>query len=99
MEPIGSFFDNVRRAVRDRGKDKTAEPAVVSIPDQIEAYLQYRLALTPPFLGRSIHVREAPGGGVRIEVDGRFYEAVSDIEDTNVRDFVRTAIQEWEDKQ
>ncbi len=99
MEPIGSFFDNVRRAVRDRGKEKSAGPVAVSIPDQIEAYLQYRLALTPPFLGRSIHVREAPGGGVRIEVDGKFYEAVSDIEDTNVRDFVRTAIQEWEDKQ
>ncbi len=99
MEPIGSFFDNVRRAVRDRGKEKAAGPATVSIPDQIEAYLQYRLALTPPFLGRSIHVREAPGGGVRIEVDGRFYEAVSDIEDTTVRDFVRTAIQEWEDRQ
>lgn len=71
----------------------------LNIAAAIEAYLQHRLGATRRFLGRRIHVHSAPGGGVRIEVDGTFFESVNDIEDDEVRDFIAATIQEWQDRQ
>jgi hypothetical protein len=71
----------------------------LDIPSSIEAYLQYRLAQTPGYGGRPWHVRAAPGGGVRIEVNGQFFEAVSDITDPDARAFIQNAIQEWQERQ
>lgn len=71
----------------------------LNIAAAIEAYLQHRLGATRRFLGRRIHVHSAPSGGVRIEVDGTFFESVNDIEDAEVRDFIAASIQEWQDRQ
>ena len=80
------------------GKPKQVIPEI-NIAGAIEAYLQHKLQYTPGFEQRRLHIHSAPGGGVRIEVDGRFYEAVSDIEDTAIRDFMAQAIQEWQSHQ
>lgn len=71
----------------------------LNIAAAIEAFLQHRLGATRRFLGRRIHVHSAASGGVRIEVDGTFFESVNDIEDTEVRDFIAATIQEWQDRQ
>ncbi len=100
-EPIGSFFDNVRKAIRSGGKTATSEGTLgpASIADQIEELLQYKLSLTPAFQGRNIHVRQGLGGGVLIQVGETYYEGVREIAEEDVREFVIGVIQEWEERQ
>ncbi len=98
-ESLGTFFGNVREAVKRGGRapEKKPEAPPLTIADHIEEFLQARLRTASPELqGRKIHIRAALHGGVRIEVDGRFYDAVGDIEDETVRQFVIDAIQGWE---
>lgn len=95
-EPIGSFFDNVRKLVQSGGRVPGGAPAPLSIPEQIDAVLQQMLLRTPEFAGRRIHIRQSSAGGVLIEVDDDSYEAVADITDEAVRAFVQEAIREWE---
>ncbi len=95
-EPLGSFFDNVRRAVGVRRAPSERSPELLSVPEQIEAVLQQKLLASPEFAGRSIHIKPSGEGGVRIEVDGKPYEAVADIADDAVRAFVQEAIRDWE---
>lgn len=71
------------------------EPAPLGIADQIELFLQERLARTPRFANRSIHVYAGKSGAVSIEVDGRTFETVHDVDDVAVRDFLQATIQEW----
>ncbi|MBO9308514.1 MAG: hypothetical protein J7551_01890, partial [Chloroflexi bacterium] len=68
----------------------------VSIAEQIEEFLQARLLASPQFSTRSIHVRPTPDHGVRIEVDGRFYDTVAEVIDPDVREFLMTIMREWE---
>ncbi|NPV66454.1 MAG: hypothetical protein HPY64_04835 [Anaerolineae bacterium] len=95
-EPIGSFFDNVRKLVQSGGRVPAGAPVPLSIPEQIDAVLQQMLLRTPEFTGRRIHIRQSVAGGVLIEVDDNSYEAVADIADDAVRAFVQEAIREWE---
>jgi hypothetical protein len=84
---------------RKRGKKQDIKPVPeVNIAGAIEAYLQYKLRQTGEHTGRSIHIYPSPDGGVSIEVDGHYYDAVSDIEDADVREFIATAIQEWQER-
>ncbi|MCB9452680.1 MAG: hypothetical protein H6672_14675 [Anaerolineaceae bacterium] len=84
---------------RKRGQKLDLQPVPeLDIAGAIEAYLQYKLTHTPEYAGRSIHVYPSPDGGVRIEVDGQFYDGVSDITDDAVREFMQQTIQEWQDR-
>ena len=77
-----------------------AEPVPeVNIAAAIEAYLQHKLRHSDDYAGRDIHVRPAVHGGVVIQVDDRFYDAVDEIEDPDVRAFISGAIQEWQERQ
>ncbi len=99
-EPLGTFFDNMRRMVQPGARgDRAAYQPPSSIPDQIESILQLRLLTSDAYRGRQIHIKPAASGGVQIVVDQRVYEAVSDIEDTGVREFVQAAIRDWENQQ
>ncbi|MBN8638736.1 MAG: hypothetical protein J0M07_25705 [Anaerolineae bacterium] len=71
----------------------------INIAAAIESYLQHKLAQTPAYATRSIHVRPAAHGGVEIDVDGHIYEAVSDIADADVRAFMANTIEEWQSRQ
>lgn len=95
-EPIGSFFDNVRKLVQSGGRVPAGAAVPLSIPEQIDVVLQQILLRTPEFAGRRIHIRQSSTGGVLIEVDDATYEAVADIADDAVRAFVQEAIREWE---
>jgi len=82
-----------------RGQKKEVKPVPeLNIAGAIEAYLQYKISHTPDFQGRNIHIYPSPDGGVSIEAEGRYYDAVGDIEDTEVREFIANAIQEWQDR-
>ncbi|MEZ4670532.1 MAG: hypothetical protein R3E39_21710 [Anaerolineae bacterium] len=70
----------------------------VNIAGAIEAYLQHKLRQTGAFNGQSIHIYPAPDGGVSIEVDGNYFDAVGDIADNNVRAFIAEAITEWQER-
>ena len=79
------------------GRAKPTEPLPqISIADQIEEFLQARLLASPQFATRSIHVRPTPDHGVRIEVDGHFYDTVAEVIDPDVREFLTTIMREWE---
>jgi hypothetical protein len=71
----------------------------INIAVAIQEYLQHKLRHTPEYAGRSINVSPSPSGGVTIEVDGKFYEAVSDIVDGEVRAFLAMTIEEWQSRQ
>lgn len=85
--------------VKKRRKPASEPIPEINIAGAIESYLQHKLARTPEYAGRSIHVRSALGGGVTIEVDGKFYEAVSDVDDPAVRQFLSATIEEWQSRQ
>lgn len=70
-----------------------------SVAEAVEEFLQFRLASTPGFATRSIHVRPAHDGGVKIEVDGHYYETIGDVVDPDVRDFLSGMMKEWEARQ
>jgi Tfp pilus assembly protein PilP len=88
--------------VRARGKDKNEEeeqPEPKSIAEEIEELLQARLAATPELARRRIHIHEAMGGGVTIEVDGKHYGGIGEVTDDEVQEFIQAVIQEWEARQ
>lgn len=97
-EPIGTFFGNMRKMVPGGPSNEELEQPL-GIADQIEAVLQLKLLNSEAFQGHRLHIKPAPGGGVRIEVGDKIYEAVSDIENVGIREFVQSAIQDWERQQ
>lgn len=83
-----------------RGKRPIAEPIPeINIAGSIEAFLQHKLARTPEYDHRSIHVVPAVHGGVKIEVDGTFYDSVGEVADLTVRQFLTATIEEWQARQ
>lgn len=81
-------------------KYEFAEVPELDIAGAIEAYLQHRIAYTPEFQGRNIHVHAAPGGvGVRIQVEDQFYDMVDEVEDADAREFISAVIEEWQSRQ
>jgi hypothetical protein len=83
-----------------RGKDEEEEqPELKSIAEEIEELLQARLAATPELARRRIHIHEAVGGGVSIEVDGKYYRGIGEVTDGEVQEFIQAVIQEWEARQ
>lgn len=81
------------------GRYESTPMPELNIPQAIESYLQHKLKYTPGFEGRQLHVLSAPGGGVRIQVDDRFFEAVGDVDEPDVREFLSATIQEWQARQ
>lgn len=82
-----------------RAQRREAKPIPeINIAAAIEAYLQHKLRFTPAFDGRSIHIYPSPDGGVSIEVDGQFFDSVGDVADLDVKNFLQTTIQEWQDR-
>lgn len=101
--PSYKFDDNPAKVtLRRDGTVKKVDfvpPPTIDIPSAIEAYLQYKIEYTPEFQGREIHIRSGMGGGVRIQVGDLFYDAVDDVEDPDVRTFLKEAIAEWQERQ
>jgi hypothetical protein len=73
-----------------------SEPEVKSFVDELEELLQVRMTGRPEMSGRSVHFRSTPEGELRIEVDGREYEAIEDIPDSEIVAELRATISDWE---
>lgn len=73
-----------------------SEPEVRSFVDELEELLQVRMTGRPEMSGRSVHFRSTPAGELRIEVDGREYEAIEDIPDSEIVAELRAIISDWE---
>ena len=98
MSP-GSMLRQMTRVAMGQAPDPVEPVPELNIADQIEDLLQARLAKLPDYQGRTIHVRPSIEGGVRIEVDGRYFDGVGDVDDETVRDLLMDVVREWESKQ
>lgn len=67
-----------------------------SLVGQIDAILQQLLLARPEFAGRTIQLRQGIKGGLQIEVDGRYYQQPTQINDPAVQQVLRQALQIWE---
>jgi hypothetical protein len=82
------------------GQSTTQQPEPAGgIADAVEEFLQARLAASPQFAARSIHIRLSHDHGVSIEVDGHYYNAIDEVIDPDVRDFLFAIMKEWEARQ
>lgn len=80
-------------------KDDDGEEVPLTFAEQIEELLQYRLSLSGELTTQSVHIRDDAAGGVSIEVNGKYYQSVADIEETPIKEFIQNVIQEWEARQ
>ena len=71
----------------------------INIASAIEAFLQHKLAASGAFRGRSLHVKPASDGGIRIQVDNTYYETVDEIVEDDVKVFLQETIAEWQSRQ
>ena len=94
--PAGFFKQVTRTALGQSPAPAKPEPRRDGIADAVEQFLQFKLSHTPQFQMRSIHVRSAIDGGVRIEVDGHYYDGVGDVIDADVREFLLATLREWD---
>lgn len=84
---------------RISGRNTPQEPqAPLGIGASVEQYLQNKLMLVPTLAGRSIHIRPSPDHGVKIEVDGQFFDAVDEVTDVEVQAFLTQVMQEWSER-
>ncbi|MCB8968108.1 MAG: hypothetical protein R3E31_23810 [Chloroflexota bacterium] len=68
----------------------------LSIVEQIDAMLQKYVAADPELASRSIHLKQNPAGGLRINVDGQYYERPREIDDPKIQIAIKQALKEWE---
>lgn len=68
----------------------------LNIVDQVDAILQRYLAGDSEFAHRSVHLEQDPSGGLRIRVDGDYYQRPAEIKEPKIQMFIKRALQEWE---
>lgn len=84
------------RAPETRASASHTDISPDDLAGQIDMFLQRKLQTEPELAARGIRIHSAAGGGVRIEVDGQFYESVGDVEDEAVRQYIQQTIAEWQ---
>lgn len=76
------------------------EPVVTTRPagivDQIDEILQKYVRAEPKLEGRSIHLEQAPAGGLRINVDDQVYQRPAEIKEKEIQLVIKMALKEWE---
>lgn len=82
-----------------KGAEEPELKPIRSMAEEIEELLQYRLMMTPDLATHTIHIHEAPGGGVKIEVDGHYFDGVNEVADPQIQSFIQRVIREWEARQ
>lgn len=102
--PSFKLEDNQPKVKQEGGLFRRAKVEYEPLPElnlgmAIETYLQYKLKHTPQYANRKFHIHNTPSGGVRIQIDDQFYDAVDEIADPEVRAFIQETILEWHDRQ
>ncbi len=65
--------------------------------EAVNQIIQRRLALSNS--DQIVHLHSRADMGVEIEVDGKIYSDLSEIDDNAIRELIQTSIQEWETEQ
>ncbi len=68
----------------------------LSIVEQIDLILQDLIATDPVLAQRSIHLEQDPSGGLRIAVDGKYYQKPAQIEEQKIQVYIKRALKAWE---
>lgn len=63
--------------------------------EAIEQILQRRLAESH-MSGRSVHLRQGSDCGLEIELDGKVYRDLAEIDDITIRELIQAAVDEWQ---
>ncbi len=93
IEPVSmNVITSARYLMQNRNKE---EPRLLTIVEQIDAVLQKRLPLSP-YADMEISMKDAPGGGVLVIINGQKYQGVDSVPDPGIRDFIRDCVQRWE---
>lgn len=69
------------------------------IVGSVEEFLQTKLSVSPQFAARSIHIRPSHDHGIKIDVDGHYYDRIDEVVDPDVREFLFSLMREWEARQ
>jgi hypothetical protein len=83
----------ISAAVKDEPLVPT-EPG--SIVGQIDNILQKYVRAEPKLEGRSIHLEQAPAGGLRIKVDNQVYQRPAEIKEKEIQLVIKMALKDWE---
>jgi len=92
-EPKSKGLFQMGRSNKQQTAGAAQQPS--GIANAVEEFLQFKLSTTPQFSMRSIHINPGRDQSVIIEVDGRTYDAIGDVEDPEVREFLSSMMQEW----
>ncbi|MEJ5225596.1 MAG: hypothetical protein WHV44_14155, partial [Anaerolineales bacterium] len=93
VEPVSmNVITSARYMMQNRGKE---EPRLLSIVEQIDAVVQKRLPLSP-FAEMEISLKDAPGGGVLVIINGQKFQGVDNVPNPEMQAFIRDCIQRWE---
>lgn len=98
--PVGSPLEPVVAAALGQGDKTPSHPKYPAPPnsilDQIEKVLQRNLLREPALATRKIHMGAAPDGSLLIEVDWNTYKSADEVPEADVRNLIKSSIQEWE---
>ena len=64
--------------------------------DEIEEILQRMISTAPTPLGKEVHVRTGPDGGLQIQIGDRYFSSADEVPDPAIRDLIKAAVKEWE---
>lgn len=83
----------ITAAARDEAAPLIRPAGIVS---QIDEILQKHIRAEPKLEGRSIHLEQAPAGGLRIKVDDQVYQRPAEIKEKEIQLVIKMALKEWE---
>ena len=92
-KPSPALLANMRR--RPATTEASASK-MLSLVEQVDAILQRHLLNDPELAEHKIHLVQAPGGGLTIDVDGKRYTRPRDIENRKIQVLIKRALKEWE---
>ncbi|MCB0037437.1 MAG: hypothetical protein KDE51_25575 [Anaerolineales bacterium] len=87
-----------RRRARPQQSEEPLLPKL-NIVGELNQILQKHLANDPELRNHTIKLENGLHGGVRINVDGKYYEDVAQVPDPMIRMAFKLATREWEDAQ
>jgi hypothetical protein len=83
------------------GRSTSSTPADslpgLNLAQEINEIVQARLRYSP-LANQRIEISSAIGGGIRIQVNNKFYSSPDDVEEPEVKELIKASIKEWERK-
>lgn len=99
VKPLTPEPEPKRQGLFGRAKPAAqAEPLlpVLNLAEQINTIAQARLLMSPLAATTKLEITSDPGGGILINVNGRFYASPDDIPDPQVKALIKDSIRQWE---